>query len=142
MTLPAAEPHTAATAAALTAASLHVGRGAKPAGSGWQGEPGASDFVPYVVLYPGGHLDDGVLGDPWEDLDYRVQATCVAGTCEGAELVADIVTATLIGKVVPVPGRGMYPFQLSGGAPASRDDQVEPPVHYAVLNLMARSGPA
>lgn len=142
MTLPAAAPHTAATMAALTAAGLHVERGGKPAGAGWQGEPGASDFVAYVVLYPGGHMDDGVLGDPWEDLDYKVQATCVAATCEGAELVADIVTATLIGRRLEVEGRGMYAFQLEGGAPATRDDQVAPPVHYAVLNLMARSGPA
>lgn len=123
-------------------AGLLVGRGQKPAGGGWQGEPGASDFTAYVVLYPDPGLFDGVLGNPWESLDYKVQASCVAATQTGAERVSDLVKATLVGRKITVPGRGMYPFQLDGGQPASRDDQVEPPIHFVALILSARSGPA
>lgn len=142
MTVTAAEPHTEATAAALTAAGLLVGRGQQPGGAGWQGEPDDSVFRPYVVLFPGAGTTDGVLGDPHEDLDYMVQATCVGNTQQGAEKVADIVKATLVGVRVVVPGRGMYPFQLDGSSPATRDDQVAPPLHYSVMHLSARSGPA
>lgn len=142
MSVPAAEPHTAATAAALTAAGLLVGRGKKPDGAGWQGEPGTSAFRAYVVLYPDPGMFDGVLGDPWESLDYRVQASCFAAAQDGAEKVADRVKATLVGRKITVEGRGMYPFQLDGGSSATRDDQVAPPIHFVPLILSARSGPA
>lgn len=142
MPVAAAAPHTAATAQKLTDADLLVGRGKKPDGAGWQGEPGASTHKAYVILYPSPGTTDGDLGDPHEYLDYRVQATIVAATQEGAENVADIVKATLVGQQITVPGRSVYPFQLADSAPATRDDQVAPPVHYAVLHFEARSGPA
>lgn len=142
MTVAAAEPHTAAVAGWLETGSLLVGRGERPDEGGWQGEPGDSTFREYVVLYPSPGLTDGVLGDPHEELEYMVQATCVAATQEGAERVADAVKILLVGRIVPVTGRGMYPFQLVSSSPATRDDQVAPPQHYSVLQLAARSGPA
>lgn len=138
----AAEPHTTAVAEALAAAGLLVGRGAPPSGGGWQGEPIKGDHKPYVVLYPSTGTTDGVLGDPHEDLDYTVQITCVAAKQDLAERVADRVKAALVGVRLTVPGRGMYPFQLLVDRPVTRDDQVSPPVHYAVVQVSARSGPA
>lgn len=142
MTVAASRPHTDAVKAHLEAAGLLVGRGGKPAGSGWQGEPGASDFVGYVVLFPSPGMTDGDLCDPHSYLDYQVQATCVAGTQEGAEAVADRVRAALIGVRLTVPGRSLYYFQPVSSSPATRDDGVAPPVHYAVEQFSCRSGPA
>lgn len=141
-TVAAAEPHTTALAAHLETGGLLVGRGDKPDGGGWQAEPGDSDFIAYVVLYPAAGLTDGVLGNPHEELDYLAQLTCVAATQQGAERLADAVKTLLIGQIVPVTGRGMYPFQLVTSSPATRDDQVAPPTHYSVLQVSARSGPA
>lgn len=137
-----ARPHTTAVAAALTAAELRVGRGKKPPDSGWEGEPGDSDFRAYVVLFPSPGTTDGDLCDPHEYLDFKIQATCVAATQDGCEEVADIVKTTLVGVRLSVPGRSLYPFQIDGERPASRDDQVDPPVHYAIVQLACRSGPA
>lgn len=143
MVVAAAAPHTTAVSAALVTAGLLVGRGQKPAGSGWQGEPGDSVFEPYVVLYPSpGSTAQEALCGPDDYLDYRVQATCVAATQPGAEAVADTVKTALVGVRLAVTGRSLRPFQIDSDRPASRDDQVSPPVHYAILQLACRSGPA
>lgn len=142
MTVAPARPHTDAVAGAITGAGLLVGRGAKPAGGGWQGEPGASDHVDYAVLYPTPGMTDGDLCDPHSYLDYQVQVTCVAASQEGAEAAADRAKAALVGVRLAVSGRSLYPFQLVSSSLAVRDDQVAPPVHYAVVILGCRSGPA
>jgi hypothetical protein len=137
-----ARPHTDAVYDALTNAGLFVGRGVKPDGSGWQGEPSATVYVPYVVLYPSPGMTDGDLCDVNEYLDYQVQATCVAATQEGAEAVADQVKTVLAGRRLAVTGRSLYPMQILSDRPATRDDQVAPPVHYAIVQFGCRSGPA
>lgn len=144
MTIAAARPHTDAVKAALEETGLLVGRGVQPTGSGWQGEPGASDHKAYVVLYPSaGGTDSEVLADPHEYLDYRVQVTCVGATQDATERTADLVKARLVGQIITgVQGRAVFPFQLDLDRPAARDDQVSPPLHYIVLQLFARSGPA
>lgn len=141
--LPAApsRPHTDALEAALAGAGVLVGRGGRPDGGGWQAEPGDSPFRGYAVLYPGAGIPDGDLVDPREYLDYRCQVTCVAGTSEGAEAVADKVK-TLVGQRLTVAGRSAYPVDLTLDRPAARDDSVAPPVHYLVLELAYRTGPA
>lgn len=137
-----ARPHTDAVEAALTTAGLLVGRGMKPAGAGWQGEPSDAIHIPYAVLFPSPGMTDGDLCDVNEYLDYRVQVSCVAATQEGAEAVADIVKTTLAGQRLSVTGRALYPMQILSDQPATRDDQVAPPVHYAVVQFGCRSGPA
>lgn len=142
--LPAApaRPHTDALAAALETAGLATGRGAQPSDTGWGGEPGASTFVPYAVLYPSPGTPDGDLADPSEYLDYACQLTCVAATSEGAEAAADIAK-TIVGQRLTVAGRSLsYPVVLLLSRPAQCDDTVTPPVHYAVLQLGFRTGPA
>lgn len=141
--MPAApgRPHTDGVAAALEAIGLAVGRGEEPAGAGWQGEPGDSEFTPYAVLYPTPGIPDGDLADPNEYIDYSCQATCVAATQEGAEAVADAVK-TLVGQRLAVVGRFVYPVTLILDRPASRDDSVKPVIHYAIVQLRFRTGPA
>lgn len=142
MSVATSRPHTDAVEERLTTAGVLVGRGKKPDGGGWQGEPGTSEFRRYVVLFPSAGTTDGDLGDPHEYLDYRVQATCVAALQEGAEDLAGTVLTTLVGVRLTVTGRALYPFQVDSSSPATRDDQVAPPVHYAVVQLSCRSGPA
>lgn len=142
MPVAAARPHTDAVVAALEAAALLVGRGQQPAGSGWQGEPGQSEHVGYVVVYPSPGLTDGNIADPHEYLDYTVQATCVAATQEGAEAVMDLVKSALVGARLAVAGRSSYPVYLLLDLPVRRDDQIAPPVHYSVAQFRVRTQPA
>lgn len=137
-----ARPHSDAVVTALTGAGLLVGRGRQPAGSGWQGQAGASTFKPYVVLYPSSGVTDGNLADPHEYLDYTFQLTCVANTQEGAEAVADIAKTTLVGVRLTVAGRSCYPVYLLADPVAQRDDAVSPPLHYLTPQFRVRSQPA
>jgi hypothetical protein len=137
-----ARPHTDAMVAALTDAGMLVGRGKKPDGAGWQGEPGQSEYASYIVLYPGPGTTDGDLCDPHEYLDYSCQLTTVAATQDGAEAVMDIAKTALVGVRLDVTGRSAWPVYIDSDRPATRDDTVSPPVHYAVAVFRFRTGPA
>lgn len=144
----AAAPHTDAVVAlieattAVNAAQLKVGRGGQPAGSGWQGEPDASTFINYVVLFPTPGTVDGPVAEPTEYLDYTVQATVVAASQQGVEVATDLVKTALVNVELDVSGRASYPGQLLVDRPATRDDTVAPPLHYSVLQLRWRTQPA
>lgn len=144
----AAAPHTDAVVALIeatagvNAAQLKVGRGEQPAGSGWQGEPGASQFLPHVVLFPTPGTTDGPVAEPTEYLDYTVQATVTAATQAGVEAATDLVKTALVNAELDIPGRASYPGQLLVDRPATRDDTVAPPLHYSVLQLRWRTQPA
>lgn len=142
MTVAAATLHTDAVAARLTAAELLVGRGGKPEGGGWQGEPGRSLFVPYAVLFPASGTTGGDLCDPHEYLDYTCQVTVVAATQRDAETVMDRVRIALVGQRPAVTGRSAWPVYVLTDRPATRDDTTAPPLHFAVAVFGFRSGPA
>lgn len=135
MTVAAAAPHTTAVVDALEAVGVLVGRGLQPEGSGWQGEAGQSPFKGYAVVYPGTGVPDGNVANPTEYLGYTCQVTCVGATQGGAEIVADLVKAALADQPLAVEGRASYRGRLLLDRPASRDDTVAPPVHYAVLQF-------
>lgn len=135
-------PHTDGVKAVLEAAGLLVGRGRQPAGSGWQGQEGASSFKAYVVLYPSPGATDGNVADPHEYLDYSFQTTCVAATQEGAEAVADMVKTALVGQIVTVAGRVCYPVYAVADPPVRRDDTVTPALHISTPVFRFRSQPA
>jgi hypothetical protein len=137
-----ARPHTDAVVTALTAADVAVGRGEKPPGAGWQGTEERSPHIPYAVLYPSPGMADGNVAQPYEYLDYTVQVTCVSNTQQGAEAVADLVKTALVGQRLDVADRSSYPGELLTDRPATRDDEVLPSVHYAVLQIRWRTQPA
>jgi hypothetical protein len=134
--------HTDAFAALLAAANLPVGRGTQPPGSGWQGEEGVSEFVPYVVLFPSPGQPYGNEAEPYEYLDYTVQATVVAATQEGAEAAMDRAKTALVGARPAVAGRSAYRIQPLLDLPARRDDTLAPPLHYAVAQFRVRTQPS
>jgi hypothetical protein len=116
-------------ATAAEAGAWLVGDAEKPAGGGWQGEPGTSVFVPYVVLWPipGGYID-GSLGRPDSDAESLYQATSVGATRQQAETVGDRVRAALVGAQLTIPGRGLIRVRCEELGGATPDRSVEPAV--------------
>lgn len=142
MTAPAdSRPHTDAAIAAirslalLRASEVLVDRGRPPTGSGWQGEPKVSVFIPFVIVYPSPGSPDGSVAEAAEYLDYSAQATCVSASSEAVESVMDLVKAAWVNTSIPVPGRFCYPGQVLAEGQISRDDAVAPPVHYVTLRV-------
>lgn len=115
--------------AAVEATDVLVGDGEQPAGSGWQGAPGASEFVPYVSVHPvpGGGLD-GPLGAPHTDADVVVQLTCVGASRAQCELVADRARTATVGTHPVFDGAAVTLISIDTLAGARRDDTVEPAV--------------
>lgn len=139
--LAAAAPHTTALIELLESAGILAGRGEHPEGGGWQGEPGRSDYIPYVVVYPFPGSPDGNTAEPYEYLDYKAQVSCWGATAVHVEEFADRVRGALIGKRLTVPGRSSYPIGTPPGAgrPVARVDQVQPPEYHAVVEITART---
>jgi hypothetical protein len=139
--------HTAAVLATLEAAAAatiaEVGDAQQPAGASWQGQPGHSQFVPYMVVYPLGGPFDGTLGDPDDDADLQWQVTCVGETREQTEWLADLCIGALVGKPLTVAGRAVQRVQLDDAAAGVRaDDTVQPTVFIATPRFRALSTPA
>ncbi|MFI7448077.1 hypothetical protein ACIBQX_11315 [Nonomuraea sp. NPDC049714] len=135
-------PHTNAVVAAITAVPMLVDRAKQPAGSGWQGTPGASTFVRYAVVYPSPGIPDGNAAEPLEYLDYAAQINVFGATETQVEGATDDVRAALIGQRLTVSGRSTYRVQAAPGqAPIIRDDTVPTPVYMAVVEIAFRSQP-
>lgn len=143
---PPTAPHTDGLAAALQASGLATGRGQAPERAGWQGEPGKSSFVPYVVLWPspGATLDADArcLNEPHLSVVYTCQLTVVGATQSQTERAADTAKQALVGQRVPVTGRSTHPTELTLDRPAERDDAVAPSLHYTVTQVSIISDPA
>lgn len=102
-TIPRRAPQTRSLREYLaTATGRLVGDGKAPDGGGWQGAPGASQFVTYYVVHsiPGGSLD-GPLGDPHADSTLVWQVDAVAATQYGAEITLDNARAALLVQGLP-----------------------------------------
>lgn len=130
--------HTDALIAALEATSIAIGDANDRTVDGdliggWQGPPGESEFRPYAIVYPlPGGTFDGTLADPDDDADLLYQITCVGGTRQQCEWVADQIHDVLTDPgTVTVPGRSVVRVvpDMAGGV--RRDDTVRPPVFIA-----------
>lgn len=139
--------HTDAVITALESAAagttLLVGDAQKPAAAGWQGSPGQSDFVPYIVVYPwGGFTFDGHLARADDNATLEWQLTCVGQTREQCEAVQD-VAFTLIGNPLTVVDRFVPRVRLgSAGGGVRPDETVQPTVWVATPQLAAWSTPS
>lgn len=143
-------PHTSAIVDKLDAELKTFDAGApdltnNPGGQGWgwQGQPGASVFRPYFVVYPlpGGYFD-GTLGDPDNDASLIWQVTCVGATRAQCEAAADRANDVLIGQPLNVADRFICRVwaDMAGGG-ARRDDTVQPPVFIATPRYRVDSTP-
>lgn len=136
--------HTDALAAKLTAAGLVVGDGEPPAVAyGWQGAPGQSVFIGYVIVYPLDRSFDGPLGCPDDHGDLGWQVTCVGASRQQCEALVRDVDAALIGQSLTVTGRSVPRTRADEGAGAvRRDDDGPVPLFIATPHYRAVSYPA
>lgn len=143
MSAPASKPHSDAVVSLLTAASVAVGRGKQPDGSGWQGTPGNSTFNAYAVFYPfTGQEEPTALAMPNASLDFQFQLTCVGAVQGQVEALMDGVRAALVGATPAVTGRVAFPiYRVELDQTVTRDDAATPPVHYGVARFHFRSDP-
>lgn len=127
-------PHTTAIVTRLETTDLPVGDGRAPADGGWQGTPGDSVFLAYLVLYQIGVLragPDAALSNRYTDPQLRYQVTAVGIDRLSAETAADLATAALVGSPLVVPGRSTVLLIPESSVGATRDESVNPPVFTA-----------
>ncbi|PYC83451.1 hypothetical protein C7C46_08955 [Streptomyces tateyamensis] len=131
MSTPAVLPHVDAVTAVLTTAQLTVYLGGAPQGVA----------PPYVVLYPDpGTPAPASLADDRTRFVGVLQATAVGATAEQALNVMDRCQQALSAPL-QVTGRTSWRPQALDGQPVRRDDDVTPPVFYAVARWRLRSMP-
>lgn len=139
--------HTDAFIAALETALADtiavVGDAQKPAGAGWQGTPGQSEFTPHAIVYPwSGFIFDGSIAEPDDDAALEWQVTCVGRTRQQCESLVDNVFE-LIGTRIAVTGRSTERVRLgSAGGGVREDESVSPKVWVATPQLALWSTPA
>lgn len=128
------KPVTDAIIAALTAAlpaGILVGDGDKPVGAGWQGTPGASDYVAHTIVdpIPGGILD-GDLADSYNDAELLVALRHIAARRSQAEHAADLARTIVLNAALDISGSGHQVIQVGFDAIGGtrRDADVDPPV--------------
>lgn len=96
---------------------------------------------PYCVLYPEpGRPKAASLADDRVDFVTTVQVTCVGESAEQALNYADRSAAAL-SPPLPVAGRTAWRPEYLDGLPVQRDNDVTPPVFYAVARYRLRSTP-
>ena len=136
-------PETDAIIAALSAAPILTGDGIRPAGGGFPADDPSQPFVPYAVVFQSiTSLIDGPLDDPNADVVAEYQVTSIGVTRASASFIADKAKATLLNTPLTVPGRTVQLVEWVLGRPAERDDDVTPPLFYAIDIYSISTSPA
>lgn len=134
---------TEAIIAALTAAGLIVGDGKKPAGGGWAGVAGQSNFNGYVVVHPVGATDiDGTIDDPSDDVWPIHQITAYGANRAQCEEVADDARAAMLAASLIAVGRNIGRYQIDMVGIVTRTDDVQPPIFMSPDRYIAFTSPA
>lgn len=125
----AGSPFTTAILAALEDDGLNVGDGEQPTGAGWQAEPDASVFHPYVVVHSMvGGLLDGPIGEPDEDGSLTYQVSSYGATRAQCEWAADQARRVMLTGPLLVPDARVLRVRVDMLGGARRDDEVQPPI--------------
>jgi hypothetical protein len=136
-------PETDAVLTLLEGAALLVGDGIRPAGGGFPGDDPTQDFVPYAVLYQGVTTDiDGPVSDPNADTASEYQVTSIGVTRPQASFVADKARHAMLEQTLTVTGRCVQLVEWTQGRNAERDDDVTPPLFYAIDIYTISTSPA
>lgn len=130
--IPKSRPLTTALLTALRAAHPRVGHAAAPADA----------TLPYAVLHTAGTGPlSGPVGDPHADADSTAQLTCIGADAQQAEWLADELRPVLLGPLT-ITGRRVMQSWLETSQPVRRDDDVTPPLFYAVDQARFLTTPA
>lgn len=124
-------PVTAAvlTALATVIPSSRIGDGVRPAAP----TPAPASFFPYAVVHSGTDRLDGNLLEAQEDGLHRIQITSVGKDRIGAEWLRDRVRLLLLDRAsLTITGHAVVWTELVTSQPILRDDDVSPPLFYAV----------
>lgn len=126
--------HLAALRSAIADADVLVGTARAPKGGGWQGAEGASQFTPYVVVYPMPSTErTGPLGS-FDDADLGYQLTAVGAHPDQALDTVSKALDAVLGTHLVVDDRSVYvSSDVTGGI--TRDDDVRPPLYAAVERI-------
>ena len=120
---------TAAIVTQLDDAGLLTGEGKAPDGYGWQGAPGQSNYVGYVVVYPTpGGPSTGTVAAPNSDSGADYQIVSVGASSRQAETVADDVREVLTAALPTLSGRRVTHVNVAMLGGAVLDDTVLPTV--------------
>jgi hypothetical protein len=123
---------TAGIVALIAADGWDVGEGIRPDGVGWQGTPGASAFVPYVVVHPTpGGVYDGTISAPFGDAQPDYVISSYAATQSQCQNLADQVYEVLTTSFPTVTGRVVQLMMPDVDGGVVRDDDAQPPVFYS-----------
>lgn len=132
MTVATTRPLTKAVLAALRATWSRVGEGVAPDDA----------TLPYAVLYASGPGPlGGPVSDPHADGSPLLQLTCVGGTSEQAEALADRLRPVLLTRPT-VTGQRVMQVILETSQPVRRDDSTSPPEYYAADQVRVLITPA
>jgi hypothetical protein len=131
VSLPVIRDHTDAIIARLEGFGLTVGDAKAP----------ADLSPPYCVVYqiPGGHTL-GPLSTLDDDVEIVYQVTCVGGSREQAEWLADKALGLLEGGL-SVQGRKVLRVALDMAGGTQRDDDVTPPLYWSAPRFRVSSTP-
>lgn len=133
LTVPSGRVHTDGVIAALEAAGLSVGDGS-----------GKGLTAPYCVVYTDLGDLDGPMGDRFADAEQHFFVHSIGLDRNGAQWEADKARVALLGTPITVEGREvMYVNPEPGGSlPVQRDDDIQPPLYYAVDEYVLATTPA
>lgn len=135
-------PETDAVLTVLAGVVL-TGDGIRPPGGGYPDDDASQEFVPYAVLYQGITPSiDGPVDDPDADVTSEYQVTSVGVTRAQASYIADKARHALLTTPVVVPARFVQLLEWTQGRPAQRDDDVTPPLFYAIDSYEISTSPA
>jgi hypothetical protein len=118
-----------------------AGYGEKPAtGAGQDG----STFNAYAVVYPGTTvLREGTVTDPNADADQTVQVTYIGKTALQADTARDLGRAAALTQgALALDDRDAWPVELTDATLVRRDDEVQPPLWYAVDRYTTHTVPS
>lgn len=136
MAVPEVSATTDAVLVRLATSGVAVGDGRKPDDAGWQGTPGASEFVTYCVLYPLNHLRDGPdasIADRHSDPQHRYQLTTVGIDRVTTEMAQDLAAAVLLnGVALSITGRAHVQTIHETAVGVTADETTNPPLFIGV----------
>lgn len=102
-----------------------------------------SPVLPYVVMYGDqGAAEANAYTEVSSFRRFRVQTTTVAANQPQARALAERVESALLDVRPTVAGRTCVPIRKETSQPVRRDDDVDPPVFYAVDVWVLSSVPA